>query len=72
LLPKELRRHLHLEPKGTIYIEARDDGSVVLRDPRAERHHRLQQARGSFRGRGGSADDLIAVRRAEAQREGDR
>ncbi|MBI4898629.1 MAG: AbrB/MazE/SpoVT family DNA-binding domain-containing protein [Actinobacteria bacterium] len=69
LLPKELRQHLGIEPKGSVIVSACDDGSVVLRDPRAERHDALQRARGSFRDRGGSADELIAQRRAEAARE---
>jgi len=70
LLPKELRRELGLEGRGTITVEPREDGSVVLRDPRAERRRQLREARGSFAGRGSSVDDLIAARRTEARGEG--
>lgn len=69
LLPKEVRAHLGLEPKSTINVETRADGSVVLRDPQAQRRRVLERARGSFAGRGGSVDELIAERRAEAKNE---
>lgn len=69
LLPRELREHLGLEPKGAIAVQARTDGSIVLRDPSADRRHKLNQARGSFRGHGASVDELIAARRAEAKGE---
>ncbi len=67
LLPKELRLHLGVEPEGALAVEVRDDGSVVMRDARADRARRLSKARGSFRGKGGSVDELIAARRAEAK-----
>jgi hypothetical protein len=60
---------LGLDQKGVVTVEARDDGSVLLRDPAAERRRRLKNARGSLRGAGGSVEDLIATRRAEAARE---
>lgn len=69
LLPVELRELLGLDPKGVVAVEARDDGSVLLRDPAAERRRRLKNARGSLRDAAGSVDDLIAARRAEAARE---
>jgi bifunctional DNA-binding transcriptional regulator/antitoxin component of YhaV-PrlF toxin-antitoxin module len=72
LLPKELRAHLGLEPKATISVEARADGAVVLRDPRAQRRRVLENARGSLRDQGGSVDELIAERRAAAKREAKR
>ena len=71
LLPKELRAHLGVEPKGTVSVEARADGAVILRDPRAKRHQVLESARGSLRDHGGSVDELIAESRAEAERESD-
>lgn len=69
LLPKEVRAHLGLEPKSIINVETRSDGTVVLRDPRAQRRRVLESARGSLGNRGGSVDDLIAERRAEARKE---
>lgn len=69
LLPKRMRERLGITPKGTISVELADDGSVVLRNPRAARQRLLREAQGSFAGRGGSVDDLIAQRRAEAARE---
>jgi bifunctional DNA-binding transcriptional regulator/antitoxin component of YhaV-PrlF toxin-antitoxin module len=71
LLPKELRAHLGVEPKGTVSVEARSDGAVVLRDPRAHRRRVLDSARGSLRDQGGSVEELIAERRTEAKRESD-
>lgn len=72
LLPKELRAHLGLEPKSRISVEARADGAVVLRDPKAQRHRVIESLRGSLRDQGGSVDELIAERRAEARREAKR
>ena len=69
LLPKDLRQSLGLESKGTVTVEARDDGSVLLRDPRAERTRQLREARGSYAGRGRSVDELIESRRNEAKAE---
>lgn len=69
LLPKDLRAHLGVEPKGIVSVEARADGAVILRDPLAQRRHALESARGSLRDRGGSVDELIAERRTEAKRE---
>lgn len=71
LLPKELRAHLGVEPKGMVNVEARADGAVVLRDPRAQRSRVLESARGSLREQGGSVDELIAERRTDAKREAD-
>lgn len=69
LLPKDVREHLGLKPKALVTVETRGDGSVVLRDPRAQRKRVLEDARGSFAKQGGSVDDLIAERRAEAKKE---
>ena len=69
LLPKPLRERLGIKPKAMIDVEVADDGSVVIRDVRNERRRRLRAAQGSFEGRGGSVDELIADRRAEAARE---
>lgn len=69
LLPAALRERLGIVPKAAVEVEAREDGSVVLRDVREERRRRLREAQGSFEGRGGSVDELIAERRAEAARE---
>lgn len=69
LLPKPIRENLGITAGALIDVETSDDGSVVLRDPREERRRRLREAQGSFKGRGGSVDDLIAERRAEAARE---
>lgn len=69
LLPRELRERLGLRPKGAVNVEARDDGSVVLRDPRADRARRLHAAQGSYAGKGRSVDEFIVDRRAEAERE---
>lgn len=69
LLPKPLRQQLGIEAGANVTVEHRADGSVVLRDFREERRRRISEARGSFKGRGGSVDDLIAQRREEAVRE---
>jgi AbrB family looped-hinge helix DNA binding protein len=69
LLPKPLRERLGITPKAMLDVEVGDDGSVVLRDVRDERRRLLHAAQGSFKGRGGSVDDLIAQRRAAAARE---
>lgn len=69
LLPKPVRECLHISPGATVHVEVIDDGSVVLRSVRDERRRQLRAAKGSFKGRGGSVDDLIAERRAEAARE---
>lgn len=69
LLPKPLRERLGIKPKVMINVEIGDDGSVVLRDVREERRRLLRAAQGSFAGRGGSVDGLIAQRRAAAARE---
>lgn len=69
LLPKAMRERLGVEPKAMIDVELRDDDSLVLRDVREERRRQLRAAKGSFAGRGGSVDELIAERRAEAARE---
>jgi bifunctional DNA-binding transcriptional regulator/antitoxin component of YhaV-PrlF toxin-antitoxin module len=69
LLPSEVRAHLGLEPKSVINVETRADGTVVLRDPAAQRRRVLQSARGSLADSGGSVDQLIAERRAEAKRD---
>ncbi|MCK9249769.1 MAG: AbrB/MazE/SpoVT family DNA-binding domain-containing protein [Solirubrobacteraceae bacterium] len=68
-LPPELRRHLGVEAKGSVLVEAREDGEIVIRDPRRDRRRRLQAARGAFRGQGQSVDELIAERRSDALRE---
>lgn len=52
-------------------LEQADDGAVVLRSPQQVRRQAIAAARGSFAGRGGSVDDLLAERRADAKRSGD-
>lgn len=69
LLPREARDALGITAHAVVDVELTDDGAVVLRDPVAARRRRLRAARGSFAGRGGSVDDLIADRRAEAARD---
>lgn len=69
LLPKDVRERLGLEPRGSLTVEQTDDGAVVLRNPRQVRRQAIEDARGSFAGRGGSVDDLIAARRVDAARE---
>ncbi len=69
LLPSNMRKTLGITGHATVSVALNDDGSVVLRDPRADRARRLRAAQGSFAGRGGSVDDLLAERRAEAARE---
>lgn len=72
LLPKDLREQIGLEAKAIINVEVFEDGSVVLRDPRADRARRLAAAQGSHAGQGRPTDEFIAERRAEAAREDDR
>ncbi len=62
-------RNAHTEAVLTEFLEPRDDGSLVLRDPHNERRHRLRAARGAFRDQGQSVSDLLAERRTEAARE---
>lgn len=69
LLPRAMREALGITPHTVVGVELAEDGSVVLRDPASDRARRVRAARGSLRGRGGSVDDLIAERRAEAARE---
>lgn len=69
LLPQEARKLLGIQAHTTVSVELTEDGSVVLRDPRAHRAQRLRAAQGSLAGRGGSVDELIAERRADAARE---
>lgn len=71
LLPKAMRQQLGLEPGGSVTLEQADDGAVVLRSPQQVRRQAIAAARGSFAGRGGSVDDLLAERRADAKRSGD-
>ncbi len=68
-LPPAWRQHLGIEPHGLVSVEPREDGSIVLRDPRNERRRRLQAARGAFRNQGQSVAELLAERRDEASRE---
>ena len=69
LLPKPVRERLGIAPKAMVQVEVAADGSVLLRDVREERRRLLREAQGSYKGRGGSVDDLIAERRREAARE---
>jgi len=70
LLPPDLREHIGLKPKSVINVVPAEDGTLILCDVRADRRRQLKRARGSLRGQGGSVDDLIAQRRAEAATEG--
>lgn len=69
LLPRDMRERLGIGPGAGVDVEATEEGTVVLRDLRAERWRQLTDAKGSLKGRIGSVDELIAERRAEAARE---
>ena len=67
VLPSAVRRELDLKPGTHMLLSTDDDGSLRLRPYRAV----AEQRRGLLRGlRGGSmVDELLAERRAEANRE---
>ena len=68
VLPSSIRSALGLEPGTRMLVSAEDDGSLTLRPYRAV----AEESRGLFSGlvKGGSlVDELLAERRAEADRE---
>lgn len=69
LLPRELREATGIGPNAEVRLSVTDDGTVTLSNPVAARRAAIRAARGAYAGRGMSADELIAERRAEAARE---
>jgi AbrB family looped-hinge helix DNA binding protein len=68
VLPSSIRSALGLGPGTRMLVSAEDDGSLTLRPYRAV----AEESRGLFSGlvKGGSlVDELLAERRAEADRE---
>jgi AbrB family looped-hinge helix DNA binding protein len=67
VLPSAVRRQLDLKPGTPMLLSTEDDGSLRLRSYRAV----AEQSRGLLRQLPGGSmvDDLLAERRAEADRE---
>lgn len=69
VIPAALRREMALDPDGVATAVIDDDGVLTLISRRAAIRRAQRLARLLDRGQGSVADELIAERRAEAQRE---